>query len=614
MTLVVLLATAGLTLFAAWGRPAVTLGALLVALFALPGSLLLPGTPFAIVTVTRVIEAGAVLGLLRARRRDDVRWPAPMVVVVLLVYVGLTAVTGIGMIDDRLDPVKAAYVWVGQAEMLLVLTLVLGLARRLTAIQVILLVTAGAVLGAGIGLNEWFTHDSWARALYKSSPSQLGDVAAQALERREGHVRVRGAADFALAYGWLLAAAFPVVATAAFALRDRVGTTTRGVLLLCMPAVVTAVVLSRSRSPLLVLVVMATLLLLVLQPQAPGLRILALTGGLVGLAALGPDIVSRLAPSNDAGSVDVRFQRLPDVLALVAPRPYTGTGFTGVERLGPGVVDSSWVQLYVDAGVIAVVLLAIALAVGLLGIARARPAFGERDPDGMLVMGAGLGVITIAVGALAFDAFTAPTTARFAWLLIAVGLAAAERRRGPAALPRLAVGPVLARVALVGVAVAVGVLVRTSAPHHVSLTTVYATLDVRVEVRDQPPGLATTLATTTCQVARAAVQPGQSWRVANCDEIAPLGWVKMTLTGPDADSVERGADLVFATAQTIPGLGSLERHDAVAGAVEGIPTPARVAPAALGTAALALVLVVPGRDRRRRDSLVQEDEETVLAV
>jgi hypothetical protein len=600
VSMLVLLLTATLTVLAAIGRPALTFSVLVGTWLLLPATLLVPHSPSAILTCSRLIELGALVGVVARRRRQappsESRWP--LALPLLLAFLVTIAVTGVGMADPLTDPVAAAYGWVGQAEQALVLVLVIVLCRRLDPTRVLVVLAAGAAAAALVGLAEAATHQSWARLLFHASPSQLATTPAGPLERRSGGLRVRGAADFALAYGWVLAALLPCVVLLLPALRRRLPRLAPVLPVLGLPLVAGAIVLSHSRSSLVGAAVVVVLLLLLMAPRGAGGRLALLVVAVAAALAVAPPLVRAVSPSVDAGSIDVRVQRLPDVLGLAAQRPLQGAGITSIGRLGFGGVDSAYVLTYVETGVIALVLLGAALTAAVLTSCRGLR--GERDdPDRRLVIAAALGMVSLLAGALTFDTFTVLMAEHVFWLLAGLGAVAAERLRGPEPLPPLRQLLSLTSALTIGVAVGCGLVLRTVFPEHTATEVVFSTMSPAVEVRDDPHGLGRTLVTTVCQVAREVVRPGKPWTISSCSEMDPPGWGRLRVQGPAADVTVRAAEEIAGAAHAVPGLAAAHLSPTAVSPQPGLPTFVRVAPEVLGLGT-ALLLLVPWRRRADR--------------
>jgi hypothetical protein len=594
MTVVVLAALAGLVLLAAHGRPLITLSVLTATVLLVPATMVLPGSPVAALTGSRLVELACVVGALRApRRQGGVR--VPLTLLPLVVYAGVALVTGVAFASTQVDPVSATYAWFGTGEMVLVVLLALSLARRLPASQLLVVLAVAGVVTALVGLGEWLTRESWARYVLRAAQPGVGGVPAQPLEHRSGDVRVRGATEFALAYGWLMAALVPVV-VAATLVKARIGVVMRVLVVAGVPAVLAAVFLSRGRSPLLAALVLLAAVLALLVPRRPAFLLLLGVLVLGSAVWLGPDVVHRLSPSVDQGSVDIRVHRLPHVLDLAAANPFRGTGLTGIQVFGTGFVDSSYLQVYVESGVLAVVLFVIALVAPLVSVLRGV-LLGRGGDDWLLAMATFGGMSALVVGAAFFDAFTTLSSTRLFWLLVGVALVAAERCIDPVERPgwRQVLQP--ARLALVLAAIGVGLVARALWPGHATATALIQTVDTKTAMLSQPAGLSRTLDTTVCQAAREGIDPAYAWHVSTCEELATPGWVRVAVTAHDRPAASTGLTQLTTSLKAYPGLAGIQQSTGTRGAVFGIPTVARTAPVTLGIAVGALVLLLPGRRR-----------------
>ncbi|HUR51582.1 MAG TPA: O-antigen ligase family protein [Mycobacteriales bacterium] len=609
MALVVLVMTMAFGLLALWGRPPVVLGALALCWAVLPGAIVLPGPGSALPNCARLVEMAALVGVVRyrLRHRDRTRTATPAAVAVFMAFLFVTSLTGVATLDPRLTVGEATGNWYQLAEQAVVLVLVLQLARLTRPIHAAVITTAAIAVNGAIGVYEQVTGSSYARMLYKGSPGQLATLAAQHLERRKGDLRARGTFEFALAYGWVLAAALPIVVVTVLMVRKAYGDRAALLASVAIPLTAAGIYLSRSRSPLLAALGLGAVLVLVLRPENATIRILGMAGILTAVALIGPEVVTRLSPSVDQGSVDIRFDRLPGALELASRRPFTGTGLGGVGILGPETLDSSYLTVWVEAGAIALTLLVLALAAALIGTARALPRPGEdSDLDGLLVLGCSMTLGALLVGSFAFDAFTLPSSSRWTWYLAAIGLAAAERRAGPARLPSWRLGGVLLRLALVGVAVLAGLGIRQAAPHHATGSLLLSTLDPRLEVTSQPTDVSTSFADTVCELGQEVDREDTSWRLTRCEEADPAGWVRLVVTAANEQTVKTGQEALVSAVEAMPlfgdrGLREPIRYDQ-GRPITGVPNLATTAPAVLGIAAFTGVVLVPGRRRRREEA------------
>lgn len=606
--LALLLLAVGLFLAAAWGRPALTFGVLISTLLLVPSTLPVPGAPPTLVTVSRLVELGALIGVALAVRRG--RLPgcalaAHPVMVPLLLYLGVIAVTGLALADAGVDPVAGRYLWLSQAESLVFLLLGLALGRGLPARSVLtMLATTGGVVGLVV-LLEVVTGDSWARYLFRlGAPDLLSTTPAGPLEVRAGELRARAAGDFALQTGWVLAALLPA-AVCAVVLRLRTGATTAAAVMLeAVPLVVVGMAFTRSRSPLVAVMVLAAVLVATLvgtMHRGRGWALLAsAVVGAAGLLSVLPSLTSRLSPSLDQGSIDVRLERLPRVLDLPTESPLQGVGLGGISSADLPGLDTSYVLTYVETGAIAAALLLITVLFAVASVLRGLwpPLRSASSPDWLLVLAMLLGAGVLAVSAVAMDTFQAQSSARLTWLVVGLGLAGAERLRGPQRLPGLhfvpeRVGAVLA--VLVG-----GLVVYALTPQHAAARYAFATVSVASDAAGVSPGsFGRTYVVSVCDLAD-ALSEGESWDVTGCGEQGPPGWGVLRIDGPDAGTVQTAAQVVFAAVRDLPRLDQLRVGPPAGGVVVGRPTAARVAPIVLSVSAAVVVLLVPPRRRRAR--------------
>lgn len=600
-----LLLTFGLAAGAAWGRPRVTLAILVGVVLTVPSSLSVPGFPPALVTVPRFVELGALLGLARISRRcgGSRLLAAHVVMLPLLAYLAVIAVTGIALADPGISVVSGSYLWIGQAELVLVLALGVALARALPARTVLVTVAAVVLVVDVLGYAELLTGTSWARTVFRAVPAQLGSLPAGPLELRDGALRVRAAGDFALQTGWILTALLPVLACGASASFAGARRRTAVLLLVGIPATLVAVALTRSRTPLAVAAVLIAALTLALGRRRPGVLLAGVAVEVGAALAFGPDLLSRLSPSLDQGSIDVRITRLPAVLALPAAHPLRGIGLSGIEKVALPGLDTSYVLAYVETGAIAAVLLVVLLVFALSSVGRGlRPPLTpekQSAADGLLVVAAFTGTAVLALSAVTMDTFQAQASNRLTWLLIGFGLAAAERRRGRQSMPTLYAALAPARIVLVGVAIGVGLMVAYVTPNRAATETVFATTSPAEDAQGVFPGsYGRTLVQTTCELA-GQVSLQTRWRVSSCGEAGPPGWGRIRIEGSDARTVQRGELAVFGTVHSLRALQGIRVGFNANGTVVAPPTVARVAPWILPLLALCGTALVP-RLRPRR--------------
>lgn len=419
--------------------------------FLIPSALTLPYTASAFLTIHRLGLAVFAVGLVRRAFRGEVPQDAlrpTLVHVALVAWAGLAFVVGV-LYGDRDVPVLVAVdSWLFVFDQFAFFTVVITAVRAIGDIPWVARVVGGiVVLAAGIAVAEHFTGSSYGRWFFANAEAQTPPPGSFPLETRGTQVRVRAAADFALAYAWSAVIMFPLVLAVASSVRRRIAVVLPGVVLL-------SVVWSYSRSAYAGL---GAVLFVVLVGSRFHRRIAAFVvlGGLAALLTLGYQQVVRStfdAPDT-TGSTEVREERLPAVLDIPQARPYLGVGLAGLASRGIESTDASFLLTYAELGAIGLSAFALVIVIALRRVAPAL-----RAPPGVerLVGVAALaGVLAGLIGAFAYDGFHVGSARPF-WLLGALGVAVAERvpARAPLAFPRyrllLPLAGVLAGVWLFG--------------------------------------------------------------------------------------------------------------------------------------------------------------------
>lgn len=592
MAALALLVVAGaLAAAAALARPQAALGVVLGTLVLVPGSVPLPAGPGAL-TVHRLVVLAALAGLLRRALLREVPWRVfalPPVASRFVLVAGLLAVVGVGLLQPTTLPAAASRSWVGLAFPLVVLVVVVALARAADRPGAGVTALALAVVGSAvIAVAEHATGSSYTRFWYRAVPELLLSDPAQVLARRGGQVRVRGAADFTLAYAWATAACLPLLVVATTRLRGAA----RAALLAALPLVLLAVVWTYSRSVVLPMVVAVVLVVLVVVRdrlvQAVTVAVVAVGTALV-LAT--PSLLRDFTVEADRGSIDVRVDRLPAVFDLASGHPFRGLGLSGLASLGVPTTDSSYLLGYAEVGALG---LAALVALLLAGCAAAYGGMRAVDrPARAVSVAAGTGALLLVLGALSFDAFTTPSTAELFWVLVALGLVAGERG-GARPLSGL---PVLARVGGVLGLLVVGLVVRAAAPDHVAQTWQFETLQPYVATALAPSYTGVQLRSTACDVVEADLRGTRSVAMS-CRPLGDgPGQGLLRLQARDAAGLRALALREVAVIRRVP---TLERLVLVprGPAEEGTPAALRTAPVWLPVAGLVWLLPVP---RRRRE-------------
>src|SRR5204862_468580 len=94
-------------------------------------------------------------------------------------------------------------------------------------------------------------------------------------------------------------------------------------------------------------------------------------------------IVHNLSAGIAQGSIDVRIQRIAPITASVATHAFGGLGFGGVSNLGFQAVDSSYLLLYGDVGVIGLTMFALLYATAVVMVGRGVTSVGSFSGHGV---------------------------------------------------------------------------------------------------------------------------------------------------------------------------------------------------------------------------------------
>lgn len=582
MGLLLVVGAAGLAL-AAFLRPPLTALVVLAGTVALvPGSLPLPGAP-GVLTVHRLVMLAAGAGLVRQCRRQELPWEVlrpPALVWRLLLVVGVVGVLGVGLLQPHTDASAAARNWQAlavQAPFLLVwVALVRACDDVLTGAAVLVAVT---LVSGTIALMEAATGTSYARLWFHAVPGLLTTDQAQVLATRGGHVRVRAAADFTLAFAWVTAAVVPLLLVLA-ALRRR----TRPLLLAVgLPVLVVAVVLTYSRTVVLPLLLLVVLLGVVLRDTGIRLAAAAVLGAAVVVLVASPRLAGQFTTAVDIGSIDVRVQRLPVIGSLVAGHPWTGLGISGLASQGIAATDSSYLLSYAEVGVLGLAAF-VAVLVGAVGESLLAVRSAVRA-ERLVALAAALGLVLLAAGTFTFDTFSAPAAAETFWLLAALGLVAQDGQPAPWRLGhRLRLGAVAA-------AFVVGLLLRTAAPTHVAQTWQFESLLPYPATVAAATYTGTEIRTTFCKLAKEAVRPA----ALTCQAIGDApGQGLLRLEADTADGLRAQQRRVISATSSVRQLSWL-RLMPRGPSLTGTPTGMRTAPGWLPVLVAVLVLPLPGR-------------------
>jgi hypothetical protein len=419
------------------------------------------------------------------------------------------------------------------------------------------------------------TDGSYAHWWYLHVRNAANLSAAGPLERRSlpaGTVRVRGSAEFALQYGWVLAMFVPLALSLAIERARRV--------LWAVPAVlVAAIVLSVSRSVFLGLT-LAGLAWLV-SSRFDRRVALVVAGGAVVAGGLFLGIPSLRHPYHGApaDSIQSRVRRQQIVAAAVVPRPYTGVGLAGLNTYGLSGTDSMYVQTYGTLGIVGVLGLGAILLTPL--VVAAGAAIRGRD---LVAAGAAGGVVAGIVAAGAFDSLSGPTSAWALWLVAGIGVAAADAHR---AARRWRVSPVRAVVPVAGVLA--GLAATAVVSPRASTISRFTTIDPRYlgALPGDPAYPGSIVVNTVCDAGKQVVKPLGASIICQGGGLSGEGF------------------LVIGARNRATVSAALARFDAIGREVTegytrteitrfyGRSTPVKTAPVSLGVGGLLLVVLVP---------------------
>ena len=489
-----LVIAAVITLF--WARTEVALGLLLVAVFVVPAPMRVPHTHSSYITVLHVLVLAAVVRLVvhwadgRMQRHAFALTPVHLawIVFVLAAFaVGVMFVAtpgGLANAGQRLADLLTQVAF---------FVVVLALIRKLPDLRAGANVAAVAVLvSTVIALVEHVTGNAWGHWLFAWDPSATPLDAEHPLDVRQGQVRVRAGAEFALQYGWMVATMIPVVLVAALRTRRW-----RYAVPVAAAMSVLAVYWSFSRSALAAVAAVVLLLaLLAREVRATWLALVAMGAGALAVA-VHPSLLSHLSTQIDPGSVSVRFERIAPILHSVAQHPFRGLGLGNLIGSGFRTTDNAFLLQYTELGAIGVAILAVLLLAALGQSAWSLAA--HTDDDRLLGAACTTGVVAYIAGAVFYDAFSLLQGALLLWFLVAFATVVAERAGHAPALVLPSPRPLAVTAT---VAAGVGFAVFFAAPEHIGVDSVFTAMSpVQQSGADDPVSTGNVLAATVCAAA-----------------------------------------------------------------------------------------------------------------
>jgi len=568
-----------------------------------PGNLIVPHAPHILLVHRAVLYAFVVRFVLRRGEgepnRNAFSFTAVHLALAVLLLVGFF--DGVVLPSDSVPLSGDLHSWLSLLDLFILFVVVLAVIRTITprrSVNVIVPVL-GAAIAIGI-LERFFFHNGWSHFFFEHLP--LTDLApgTTVLQTRGGHVRAQVAGQFALEYGWVLAALLPLTIFAVMRwARGKWWTR----LALALPLLlVLAVVFSGSRVPQLAAVVAVIVLVLAAGADRRMLPWAAAAVGAALVAAISdPSLIS--SPFSDTSSTDpssIRLDRLPPLLSLVVHHPFTGLGFQGIASVFGGL-DDAYALVYSTLGAIGVLAWVVLMVTAIAACARAL-----RAPRGssQRTLGAAclVGIIVIMIAAANYDLVD---TSQSTWTLIflaAIGTAVAETvpRRVPA--PRRW----LPRLLLPATGVGIGFLVLAAAPVTASETLSIFTVAPWVVATEGPvyPGNGAELVNTLCPTLTNpdVLEPGATVKCLLGANIFPTdyaGLALVTVRAPTPSAVRSEVKRAFTP---------IFRYMPIEGGPSepiqtGKPSWATTAPLSGGVAGLMAMLLLPAVALPRRRAL-----------
>lgn len=563
----------------------------LAVMLLVPDTVAVPGTP-AWLPISRIAIYAFAFGIaLRVLRGDiDTRVLRPTrLQAAMAAFVALAFVLGVAVPAVPTGGNTALFVWVNFVDQLVFACALVVAARVLGPRRVIALLAAVAAAVGVVAVLEHVTGSSWSR-LWFLHTKQLYSVAGHPLERRAGGLRIRGAAQYALAFGWITTMLLPVmVAWALQSARRRA---------LVVPVLIAlAMVWTVSRSATIGSIVALSFVVAAAVWHSRSRTVVL--GGVVLVAALiltTPVLHRPFDAAHGSDSDAARARRLSSVTADVAPYAITGEGYGQLVQTSDRSTDNTYLLTYAGTGAIGVSVLGVTLLTAIAGAASA--AMRARGADRLVAAACLGGLVAGAGGAAVTDLFSQTGTACPFWLLAAIAVVVGERAPS---LRRARVRPQSARLLLPVAGAFAGTLLAVAVPATASLTYRFDTMPVTrlVTANDDRSYAGRFGVHTACALQTAAMEhvAGAAIQCRDPRQGGSIGEVRITGTETAvrdaADAAQRGGTL-------IRGYRALP----VTGVVVGRPTWARTAPVWGAIAGAAGAILLPAMavqwPRRRR--------------
>jgi hypothetical protein len=591
------------------------LAVVIASILLVPNTLVVPLSPTSIITVQRLTAIALLINILMRIRRRGLSPRIFAMTPVHAVFVLMLAVAfavGVVLAQPTVSVTDSSHIWANYLGEFVVFVIVLAAIRAIgdttfvvRALAVVLLITAF------IAIIEHLTGGSYAQLFFRrSGQSQTGP--ANVLQQRGGLVRARVASGYSLDYAWVAASLVPVFLVAALGRVRRWWVVGAGLFVVLL-----AIYWTRSRSMAIAIVICLLALAVIGRSRRVAQYSITTLVLMAGVYLASSSVSHTLSAAAGLGSIDVRFARIPSIAAFVAPHAFGGLGFTGVADLGFQAVDSSYILLYGDIGVIGLTMFLLLYATG--AITSARGVLAQDTRQRLIAAAATLGVLTLIGAGFTYDSTTQLDAQYLLWVLAALGIVVAEQTVGA---PRWFAVPSFTRIAAVVTATAVGFFIYVAAPTHYATTFTFTTLSPATEFQSDPADIGSTLIKSVCNIA-ASDEFHQNGVSMTCQDpnagLAPLAVLHgNTIGGPgqgelrvQAHDPEAGLTALtdFTRAvHSVRELGQVRLH-VITPLKSGRPTPLRTAPVWLPMIVGMAALMFPRRRRKvtRRNVPRQSD-------
>lgn len=541
--------------------------------------------------------------VFRLMARHGPREPTPSAYSPTVVHAAVVALVAVLFFDGVIftpsgNSLSAnLHAWFNDFNLLVLFVVVVAVVRTLSLWRSVSIIAVVVCVMIGIGFWEHFSHRGWSAFFFEHLPSNYLAPGYAQLQRRGGHVRSQGAAQFALEYGWVVAMLFPLLVVSVFHwTRGRRGWPKLANLVPLLAVLV--VVFSGSRSALVACV--AALIVLVAIGANRGMFVwgglAVLTGAITAIAD--PSLITALFSAGKDDPASVRLDRLGPLFDLVVHHPFTGVGLSGIKSLFVvNGVDNGYAVMYATVGVIGILAwVTVMVTIGATaGHALRRP---RGNLERLIAASCLTGTLAVAAAAATYDF---PDTAQSTWTLMflgAIGVVAAERaevrvvqRWRPSRLLLPAVGSFIGSTVLVLTPVASSVSFSVMADAQWVLTSNTAYFPVE----------GTEMLNTLCPVVTNpySLMKGTAVRCIEYSRVFPLnfpGYAVVQVRGPTPQAVMQEADRAF---KSISMRMPLE-VSATGRISTGKPAWARTAPLWGGVVGAFGMVLMPGFDRKKR--------------